>query len=106
MSVITIFTRYRDKDVFEQLLNGFKDSEGNFLIENIDILGYLYTDPITDGEGNIITPSVRKEGYHVNFLNEVPQIFKQYIIPRPETPARVFAGDDPILESEDGINNQ
>lgn len=106
MSVQTIFTKISSKELFETLISGFRDGEGNVTLEGIDVVGYLYTDPIVDEEDNIVTPSVRKEGYHVNFLNEVPQIFKQYIIPRPETPTRVFAGDDPILESRDGIDNQ
>lgn len=98
MNIKTIFTKFNNKEIFDSLIFSYKDSEGNILIDGIDIVGYLYTDPVVDEEDNIVTPSIRKDGYHVNFLNEVPSNFRKYIIPRPETPSRVFAGDDPTLE--------
>lgn len=94
----TIFLKLPSGDIFNKIVLPWKDEDGNITLENIDVIGYIYTEGVYDEEGNVISPSIKKEGFHVNFLNEVPQPFKQYIIPRPETPSRVFAGDDPTLE--------
>ena len=98
MSVVTIFTKFPSKEIFEIMMKTFEDSEGNYRIDNMDIIGYMYTDPIINDNDEIIKQSEQIDGYHVNFYNSVPDNFHKYIIPRPETPLRIFAGDDLSLE--------
>lgn len=82
MSVRTIYVRFKNKGVFDALVLPFKDKDGQLNIDNIDVVGDIY-----DRDGKKV------DGWHVNFSNTVPEVFRQYIIPKPNTPMRVFSGD-------------
>lgn len=64
---------------------------------SLDVVGIIYTpgeytfDEET-GETTEVTAPVPHEGYHINMVGRVPEIFQEYVIPRPNTPNRVFAG--------------
>lgn len=98
MKVNTIFTKFKSKQIFEMVAQEFKDEDGNINLPNIDIIGDIYTEGKWDEEGNIIDEPVKLDGWHVNFSTTIPNTFRPYIIPRPSTPMRVFAGDDGLGE--------
>jgi hypothetical protein len=41
------------------------------------------------------------EGWHVNYLGDLPEALVSYELEEPSTPARVFAGHEPVQEVED-----
>lgn len=94
----TIFTRFKNKQVFDTLIYSFKDENGDIVLPNIDVIGDIYSEPVVDEDGEVVSPPVKEEGYHVNFACTIPDVFKPYIIPRPSTPERIFAGDEGLGE--------
>ena len=40
------------------------------------------------------------EGWHVNWLGELPESLQAYALEEPNNPARVFAGHRPIKKDE------
>lgn len=64
---------------------------------SLDVVGIIYTpgeytfDEETGETTEVVAP-VAHEGYHINMVGRVPENFQEYVIPRPNTPNRVFAG--------------
>lgn len=58
-----------------------------------DVIGDIYNnDGVYDQQtGEIIAPPTKAEGFHVNFIGEVPVELEQYLI-TPVSPSRKFAG--------------
>jgi hypothetical protein len=73
----------------------------------IDVIGIILNDDaVFDDEGDVVTPSTAKEGWHVNIRvtqrheydiendqyidQSLPEVLNNYII-HPQTPNRVFA---------------
>lgn len=57
----------------------------------IDVIGIITRDGQYDLEtGNVITPPTVLDGWHVNYIGELPAAWQQYII-KPVLPYRVFA---------------
>jgi hypothetical protein len=60
---------------------------------DIDIIGIIYNnDSVYDENGELITPSTQKEGFHVNIIlkGELPESLQEYSI-NPQNPYRIFA---------------
>ena len=58
----------------------------------MDIVGFIYNNdavinPETDEP---ITPATQMEGWHINFIGELPDGWDQYLV-SPAAPYRVFA---------------
>lgn len=64
---------------------------------SLDEIGIIYRggetgiDPET-GDIIIINEWVPIAGWHVNFIGQIPASFQEYILERPNTPERIFAG--------------
>lgn len=60
-----------------------------------DIIPYIYKPTgviLADEEGNEYPEMEKLPGYHVNFMQEVPEIAEYKCDPQPVTPHRVYAG--------------
>lgn len=102
-----IFLKFPDEATFlakaEEAGLTYTDEDGNSHVStgshqySLDIVGIIYTpgeytfDEETDEITEVVAP-VPHEGYHINMVGSVPKIFQEYVIPRPNTPNRVFAG--------------
>ena len=68
-----------------------------------DVIGIIYkpTDEVqVDDEGNEYPVMEAIEGWHVNYLGDLPEVVTSYALEEPNNPARVFAGHQPIKKDE------
>jgi hypothetical protein len=57
----------------------------------IDVVGALSIGGTYDPEtGEVITPPTLLDGWHVNFVGELPEAWEEYVV-EPKRPRRVFA---------------
>jgi hypothetical protein len=57
----------------------------------IDVVGIILIGGTYDPEtGDVITPPVVLDGWHVNYQGDLPDAWKQYVV-NPEQPVRVWA---------------
>ena len=57
----------------------------------IDVVGALSIGGTCDPEtGEVITPPTLLDGWHVNFVGELPEAWEEYVVV-PKRPRRVFA---------------
>lgn len=66
----------------------------DYALDEIGVIyegGEVVIDPDT-GEVTVISESVAVSGWHANYIGELPESFEQYVIEKPNTPHRVFAG--------------
>jgi hypothetical protein len=57
----------------------------------LDVIGPIYKGGTFDPDtGKVITPPVLLDGWHVNYIGELPEGWDVYVV-EPEQPARVFA---------------
>ena len=56
----------------------------------MDVVGIISTGGEYDEEGEVITPPVLLDGWHVNYMGELPEGWEDYVV-TPEQPVRVFA---------------
>tara|TARA_B100000929_G_scaffold108179_1_gene85714 strand:+ start:18463 stop:18735 length:273 start_codon:yes stop_codon:yes gene_type:complete len=58
-----------------------------------DIIGKIPKQAATFNEqGEVIEPAIYKDGWHVNFTQEVPELADYKCDPQPVTPYRVYQG--------------
>ena len=56
----------------------------------IDVVGSIYVGGEVDPEtGEVITPPELLDGWHVNFIGELPEAWEEYVV-TPKHPARIF----------------
>ncbi len=55
----------------------------------LDVIGTISRGGEWDEEGNVITPPEVLDGWHVNYVGEVPDGWEQYAV-SPEQPVRVW----------------
>lgn len=57
----------------------------------VDVIGVLYNDDgVYNEEGEVITPPTPLDGWHVNYLGNLPEGWGEYEV-TPEQPKRIFA---------------
>jgi len=57
----------------------------------IDVVGAISYGGTYDPEtGEVLTPPTLLDGWHVNFIGELPEAWEEYVV-EPERPRRVFA---------------
>ena len=57
----------------------------------LDVIGPISIGGEYDEEGEVIEPPTLLDGWHVNYVGELPEGWEQYVV-RPQQPVRVFAG--------------
>lgn len=86
-----IFLRFPNEQTFLDVIAPYLDEENNITLPNIDVIGIIEEGGEYDNEGNVITPPVAIEGYHVN-AHEIPDDWQKYVIDRPNNPHRIYMG--------------
>jgi hypothetical protein len=56
----------------------------------LDVVGPISIGGEYDDEGEVITPPTLLDGWHINYIGELPDGWEEYVV-RPEQPVRVFA---------------
>ncbi|NYT38862.1 hypothetical protein ERD78_18900 [Allopusillimonas soli] len=87
----TVFYRFPDAQTFDSVVP--KDAEGSPTMPNLDIIGTIHEGGQWDDDGTVIVAPTAIPGYHVNTPEPVPEL-EPYRIERPNSPYRVFAGDE------------
>lgn len=106
---MTHYLKFESEEAMRTALSAyyFDDDEGNSVLSTgnheyaIDNIGSIFEptgETETDEEGNEVALMSAVEGYHVNFLGDLPEALVSYKIEEPSTPARVFAGHEPVVE--------
>lgn len=56
----------------------------------LDVIGKIQRGGEWDKEGNVITLPTVLDGWHVNYVGELPEGWEQYVV-QPQQPVRVWA---------------
>ena len=56
----------------------------------LDVIGQITRGGEWDEEGNVITPPEVLDGWHVNYVGELPEGWEEFVV-EPENPVRVWA---------------
>ncbi len=93
---MTHFIRFPDAETGTAALQaaGLLTEDGEYITAShnhaLDVIGIISRGGEWDEEGNVITPPTVLDGWHVNYVGEVPEGWEQYAV-SPEQPVRVFA---------------
>lgn len=91
---MTTFLRFPDEATARSVLADFYDAENGWhpasLVHALDPIGTLFDSGTYDIDGNEITPPIALDGWHVNFIGELPEAALPYVL-TPTNPRVVFA---------------
>ena len=99
---MTHYLKFESEEAMRTALSAyyFEDDEGNSVLSTgnheyaIDNIGSIFEptgETETDEEGNEVALMSAVEGYHVNFLGDLPESLQAFAIDAPVTPYRIFA---------------
>lgn len=89
------FLKFPDEQsCIEQLTEaGFIAEDGSVILSShshtLDIVGQIVRGGEYDVDGNVITPPVVLDGWHVNFIGELPEELICFMV-WPKNPVRLF----------------
>jgi len=93
---MTHFIRFPDSVIGTAALDaaGLLDTDGNPIVAShthaLDVVGPIYEGGVYDSDtGEVITPPTLLDGWHVNYVGDLPDGWDAYIV-TPESPIRVF----------------
>ena len=73
---------------------GLLTKDGEFITAShdhaLDVIGTITIGGKYDEEGNVVVAPTVLDGWHVNFMGELPEDWADYVV-TPEQPVRVFA---------------
>ena len=105
---MTHYLRFTDEAEFLFEFDAYIDDEHGLVTSGVgydfDVIGIIYkpTDEVqVDDEGNEYPVMEAIEGWHVNYLGDLPEALVSYELEEPNNPARVFAGHEPSKRIED-----
>lgn len=83
---------------------GLVNEEGTLITashtHSIDVIGTIYEGGTYDDQGEVITPPVALDGWHVNTMGLAPEAWDAYLVV-VNSPARVFLGGPTQAPSDD-----
>ena len=101
------YLKFTDEAEFLFEFDSYVDDEEVLLTSgagyDFDVIGIIFnpTEEIVIDEHNNEYPAVAPiEGWHVNWLGELPEALQPYAIEAPNNPYRVFAGHEPKQEEQ------
>ena len=93
---MTHFIRFPDAVIGMKALDdtGLLDGDLQFITAShnhaLDVIGTIARGGEWDEEGNVITPPEMLNGWHLNYVGELPEGWEEFVV-TPEQPVRVFA---------------
>jgi hypothetical protein len=93
---MTYYIRFPDAETGMKALDdaGLLDGDLQFITAShthaLDVIGQITRGGEWDEEGNIITPPEVLDGWHVNYVGELPEEWEEFVV-EPENPVRVWA---------------
>jgi hypothetical protein len=92
---MTIYLKFPDKATAQSVLSAYYSSEYGWdrasLTHSLDPVGVIYKDDgVYDEIGNVITEPTMLDGWHVNFIGDLPSCASAYEL-NPAKPKRIFA---------------
>ncbi len=104
---MTHYLRFTDEAEFLFEFDAYIDDEHGLVTSGVgydfDVIGIIYkpTDEVqVDDEGNEYPIMEPVDGWHVNWLGELPESLQLYALEEPNNPVRVFAGHEPKQEEQ------
>ena len=95
---MTHYLRFTDEAEFLFEFDAYIDDEHGLVTSGVgydfDVIGIIYKPTDEEEEPQLL------EGWHVNWLGELPEALQSYAIEEPNNPYRVFAGHEPIKKDE------
>jgi hypothetical protein len=95
---MTYFLRFPSEEVALTQLQaaGFVDETGAIIIAShtyaLDVIGIIMQGGEYESDGTVIVEPTPLEGWHVNYLGELPSGWEDYLV-TPESPVRMFFGN-------------
>ena len=91
---MTHYLRFPDEATGMAVLADYRTEDGDWITAShthaLDVIGTISTGGEYDLEtGEVITPPEVLPGWHVNYMGELPEEWKDYVV-TPEQPVRVF----------------
>jgi hypothetical protein len=92
----TVYLKFDSEAQAKEILSDFLNEEGEWQIARhthaIDLVGIIHkpTGNMLQGEDGEYPEMEQLEGYHINFLGELPEVAQPYSV-TPSSPSRVFA---------------
>ena len=92
---MTHYLRFPDEPTALSALTdaGLMGEDGPILASHehaLDVIGTISLGGEWDADGNVITPPTVLDGWHINYVGELPQGWEQYVV-TPDSPVRIFA---------------
>jgi hypothetical protein len=90
------FFRFPDEATGTAALDaaGLLNEDGSFITAShthaLDVIGVITRGGEWDDEGNVITPPEVLDGWHVNYVGNLPDGWEEFLV-EPTNPYRVFA---------------
>lgn len=95
---MTTFLKFPDEATAKTVLADYLSNEGEWItdshIHSLDPLGVIFRPTgymLTDENGIEYQEMTAIDGYHVNFLGDLPAVASAYVV-TPINPVRIFAG--------------
>jgi hypothetical protein len=92
----TVYLKFDSEAKAKEVLAEYITEEGEWQIAShthaIDLVGIIHkpTGVMLQGEDGEYLEMAQLDGYHINFLGELPEVAQPYIV-TPSSPSRVFA---------------
>jgi hypothetical protein len=104
---MTHYLKFTDEAEFLFEFDSYIDDEFGLVSSgkgyDFDVVGIIFnpTEEIVIDEHNNEYPAVAPiDGWHVNWLGELPEALQTYSIEKPSIPYRTFAGHEPQQEEQ------